>query len=298
MRFYLLGASVLALVSFASGAGGQQPDAAQKNLAEVGRRLSNPLSDVWALFARFSLNSSDGNATSTDPKVGGAMLFQPILPVPLYGNGEHKWNLITRPTIPVLFSQPIPKSSSTFAHKGGLGDIELPFVIAPPTGKLILGVGPAFLFPTSTDDAFGRSQWGMGPAAVLGYRTEKAIFGAFGQYYFGTGWHGDRELGEQDASYMNLLYFASLDLGNAWQVGFSPTITYDHRAPSGNRWNVPVGLMASKTTRVGILPVKFSLGGEYAVVSQDAYGERAKLVLEVTPVIPALIHRSILGGRD
>jgi hypothetical protein len=298
MRFYLLAASLLALVSFAPGARGQQPEASQKNLAEVGRRLSNPLSDVWALFARFSLNSSDGNATSTDPRVGGAMLFQPILPVPLYGNGEHKWNLITRPTIPVLFSEPIPTSSSSFAHKGGLGDIELPFVIAPPTGKLILGVGPAFLFPTSTDDAFGRSQWGMGPAAVLGYRTEKAIFGAFGQYYFGTGWHGDRELGEQDASYMNLLYFASLDLADAWQVGFSPTITYDRRADSGNRWNVPVGLMVSKTTRVGMLPMKFSIGGEYSVVSQDAYGERAKLVLEVTPVIPALIRRPILGGRD
>jgi len=297
MRFYLLAASLLVLVSFAARAGGQQPEAAQKNLAEVGKRLSNPLSDVWALFARFTLNSSDGNATSTDPKVGGAMLFQPILPVPLYGNGAHKWNLITRPTIPVLFSEPVPTSSSSFAHKGGLGDIELPFVIAPPTGKLILGAGPAFLFPTSTDDAFGRGQWGMGPAAVLGYRTDKAVFGAFGQYYVGTGWHGDREPGEQHASYMNLLYFASLDLPDAWQVGFSPTITYDRRASSGNQWNVPVGLMVSKTTLVGMLPIKVSLGGEYSVVSQDAYGERAKLVLEVTPVIPALIRRPILG-RD
>ena len=74
MRFYLFAASLLVLVSFAARAGGQQPEAAQKNLAEVGKRLSNPLSDVWALFARFTLNSSDGNATSTDPKVGGAML--------------------------------------------------------------------------------------------------------------------------------------------------------------------------------------------------------------------------------
>ena len=53
--------------------------------------------------------------------------------------------------------------------------------------------------------------------------------------------------------------------------------------------------MVAKTTRVGMLPIKFSLGGEYSVVSQDAYGERGKLVLEVTPVIPALIHRPILG---
>jgi hypothetical protein len=296
MRSYLFAASLLALVSFAPGAGGQQPAAAPgSDLAEAGRKLSNPLSDVWALFSRFTVDFADGNATSTNQKVGGAMLFQPILPLPLYGSGEHKWNLITRPTIPVLFSEPIPTGPSTFEHKGGLGDIELPFVIAPPTGRLILGAGPAFLFPTSTNDAFGRRQWGVGPAAVLGYRAEKATFGAFGQYYLGTGWHGQREPGEQSASYMNLLYFASLELPDAFEVGFSPTITYDERASAGNKWNVPVGLSVAKTTRVGMLPVKFNVGVEYSVVSQDAYGNRARLVLEVTPVIPALIHRPILG---
>jgi hypothetical protein len=33
-------------------------------------------------------------------------------------------------------------------------------------------------------------------------------------------------------------------------------------------------------------------------VGQDTYGDQGKLVLEVTPVMPALIHRSILGGGD
>ena len=296
MRSHFLAASLLALVTFAPTARAQQPAAAQNSdLAEAGRKLSNPLGDMWALFSRFTLDFADGNATTTDPKIGGAWLFQPILPVPLFGSDDERWNLITRPTIPVLLSEPIPTGPSTFRHNGGLGDIELPFVIAPPTGNVIFGVGPAFLFPTASDDAFGRRQWGVGPAAVLGYRAPKATFGAFGQYYFGTGWHGHREPGERDASYMNLLYFASVDLADAWQVGFSPTITYDHRASAGNRWNVPVGLMVSKTALVGKLPTKFSAGVEYSVVSQDAYGNRARLVLEVTPVIPKLLHRPILG---
>jgi hypothetical protein len=75
-----------------------------------------------------------------------------------------------------------------------------------------------------------------------------------------------------------------------------PTITYDARATSGNKWNVPVGLSVAKTTLVGKLPVKFQVGVEYSVVSQDTYGDQGKLVLEVIPVIPALIHRSLLGG--
>ena len=87
--------------------------------------------------------------------------------MPLYGRGAKRWNLITRPTLPVLFSQPVPTGLNTFDHFGGLGDFQLPTVIAPPTGNWILGAGPAFLFPTATDDAFGRHQYGIGPAAVV-----------------------------------------------------------------------------------------------------------------------------------
>jgi hypothetical protein len=224
------------------------------------------------------------------------MIFQPIMPFPLYGAGANRWNLITRPTIPVFFSASVPTGLNTLDRKAGLGDIQLPTVIAPPTGSWILGAGPAFLFPTSTDDAFGRDQWGIGPAAVVGYRSERAIVGAFGQYYFGTGWHGEQQPGEHDASYMNLLYFAFYNLKDAWQFGFSPTITYDHRASSGNQWSVPVGLAVAKTTRLGKLPVKFTFGVEYSIVSQDVYGEQARLVLEVIPVIPALVRRPFLGG--
>jgi hypothetical protein len=95
---------------------------------------------------------------------------------------------------------------------------------------------------------------------------------------------------------MNLLYFFSLNLPSAWQIAFDPTITYDARATSGNKWNVPVGLSVAKTTLVGKLPVKFQFGVEYSVVTQDAYGEQARLVLEVIPVIPALLRRPLLGG--
>jgi hypothetical protein len=296
MRSFIGIASLLVFVSFAPLASGQEPNGPSgSDVAETGRKLSNPLSDVWALFSRFDLNFADGDVNSGGSRVGGAMIFQPILPVPLSGEGANRWNLITRPTLPVLFSQPVPTGLNTFDHTGGLGDFQLPTVIAPPTGNWILGAGPAFLLPTATDDAFGRQQWGLGPAAVVGYRTEAATFGAFGQYYFGVGSTGGRRPGVQDASYMNLLYFLSVNLPNAWQFGFNPTITYDARAVPGNRWNVPVGLMVAKTTRLGKLPVKFNFGVEYSVVSQDVYGDRAKLVLEVIPVIPALIRQPIFG---
>ena len=297
MRSFLGAASLLAFVSFATVAGGQEPKgASESDVAETGKKLSNPVADVWAFFSRFAVNFADGDVNSGNSRVGGAMIFQPILPVPLYGKGASRWSLITRPTLPVVFSQPVPTGLNTFDHNGGLGDLLLPTVIAPPTGNWIFGAGPAFLFPTATDDAFGRQQWGIGPSLVVGYRTEAATFGVFGQYYLGIGSTGGRRPGVQDASYMNLLYFLSVNLPNAWQFGFDPTITYDARATSGNKWNVPVGLLVTKTTLLGKLPVKFNFGLEYSVVSQDLYGDRAKLVLEVIPVIPALIRRPVLGG--
>jgi hypothetical protein len=298
MRSFVGTASLLALVTLAPVAAGQEPKGAPEgDVAETGKKLSNPVGDVWALFSRFTVNFGDGDVNSGDSRVGGSMLFQPILPVPIYGKGANRWSLITRPTLPVLFSEPVPTALNRFDHNGGLGDLLLPMVISPPTGKWLLGAGPAFLFPTSTNDAFGRQQWGIGPSLVVGYITKAAIFGAFGQYYFGIGSSGDRAAGVRDASYMNLLYFLSVNLPNAWQFGFDPTITYDARATSGNRWNVPVGLMVTKTTLLGKLPVKFNFGLEYSIVSQDAYGQRAQLVLEVIPVIPAMIRHSVLGGN-
>ena len=297
LRRSALGASLLAFASFAPVARAQRPEVASGgDVAETGKKLSNPISDVWALFTHLDLNFADGDVNAGKSRVGSRLVFQPILPIPLHGTGANRWSLITRPTIPVLFSQPVPTGLNTFDHTGGLGDLQVPTLIAPPAGNWILGAGPAFLLPTATDDAFGREQWGLGPAAVVGYRTKATIFGAFAQYYWGVGSTGGRNPDVPDASYMHLLYFMYINLPNAWQFGFDPTITYDARASSGNKWNVPVGLLVTKTTRFGTMPVKFQFGVQYSVVSQDVYGERSQLVLDVIPVIPGLIHRPILGG--
>jgi hypothetical protein len=36
---------------------------------------------------------------------------------------EQEWKLITRPTIPFLFSQPVPTGPNKFDRKDGIGDI-------------------------------------------------------------------------------------------------------------------------------------------------------------------------------
>lgn len=294
---------LVALVWFAATARGQEPHPGsgavgeapeESDAAEIGAKLANPVSDIWALFTEFDLDFSNGNVNRGNSKVGGAMIFQPIMPFPLYGSGDHQWKLITRPTIPIVFSSPIPTGPNEFDNEGGLGDTQLPMLVSPPTGDWLLGAGVNWLLPTSTRDALGREQWGVGPTAVVGYKTKTITLGVFPQYYFGIASRGDSNV--RDASFLNMLYFLFYNLPDAWQIGFNPTITYDDRASSGNKWNVPIGLVVAKTTFFGRLPVKFQFGIEYSVVSQDDFGQRAQLKINVIPVIPSLVQEAIFGG--
>jgi hypothetical protein len=44
------------------------------------------------------------------------------------------------------------------------------------------------------------------------------------------------------------------------------------------------------------MPVKFQLGIEHSVVSQDDFGKRALIKLNIIPVIGALVKNPIFGG--
>ena len=261
----------------------------QSDLAETARKLSNPVSDVWALFTEFNLSFNNGDVNQGNDQLGGAMVFQPILPLPL----AEGWKIITRPTIPVIFTQPIPKGFDKFDRKGGLGDTLLPLLFSPVLDNWILALGPTFTIPTATSHLLGRQQWAIGTVAILGYQNKSFVGGVFPQYFWGVGDTGNRRSDTPDASYMNLLYFFFWNLPDAWQIGFNPAITYDHKASSGNKWNVPVGMGFAKTTRVGGMTVKFQFAVEYSVVSQDDFGKRALIKLNIIPVIPSLLKEPL-----
>ena len=80
-------------------------------------------------------------------------------------------------------------------------------------------------------------------------------------------------------------------------MGFNPTITIDAKASGGNKWNVPIGITVAKTMKIGNSPMKIQVGAEYSVVSQDDYGRRAVLKINLIPVIQPLIKKPLFGGR-
>ena len=274
------------------------------SLGELGAKLSDPLSDVWALFTEFDLNFNEGDLSDGDHKTAGAILFQPVMPFKLTKN----WKMITRPVIPFI-SEPIPEGGNidrrdvifsdpfttilgpeapSFDRKTGLGDIQLPLLFAPnpqPGSKWMLGAGPTFTFPTATTDELGSDKWEAGPALVVSRKTRQDTAGVFGQYWWSYATQGSNK---PDTSHGSILYFYYYNLPNAWQIGTNPTATYNDKASSGNKWNVPVGLTVAKTTKFGKLPVKFQLGIEKSIVRQDDYGQDWQVKLNIIPVIPSL----------
>ena len=276
--------------------------------AEAGKKLSDPLSDIWALFTEFNHTWSDGDATNGHEE-GTHIIFQPIMPFKLTAN----YKLITRPTLPITYNQELPDGlrlntnhspdhttdiisigGVTYSDQSGLGDLSLPLLVTPdpkPGQVWGFGLGPTFVFPTATDDQLGPDTWEIGPAAVVSYKSKKFVGAVFGPYWWN---YAETDSDAEDTSHGSILYSAWWNLPKAWQVGFNPTITYNDKANSSdNKWNVPVGLGVAKTMKFGKMPVKFQFSVEKSVVRQDTFGKDWNVRLNVIPVIPALVKNPL-----
>jgi hypothetical protein len=129
----------------------------------------------------------------------------------------------------------------------------------------------------------------------VGYQTKEWVAFVFPQYWWGIGGWNNKHT--PDASFLNMFYGFFYNLPNGWQVGTNPTISYDDKASSDNKWNVPVGVTVAKMTKIGGVPVKFQLGVEYSVVSQDTYGQVAQIKLNIIPVIKSLVKEPVFGAK-
>jgi hypothetical protein len=266
----------------------------KQSLGTIGRKLNDPTSDIWALQFEFDMDVSRGRLSGNDYKYGGKVLFQPIMP---FAWSEH-WKLLTRPVVPIVFSTDVPTArfgEIEFPSKAGLGDIELPLFFSPkPTSRLSLGkkfswaLGPTWSFPTATSSSLGSGKWEVGPVALALYKTHNVTTGALMEYW----WSFAGDESRDSTSHASILYFFYYSVGT-WQFGTNPTISFNDKATSGNKWNVPIGLTVGKTVKIGGLPMKIQVGLDYSVVHQRDFGEQWKVKLQITPVIPGLVKKPL-----
>ena len=263
-----------------AGTPGREPAASEASASELNKQLSNPVTSLWSLafqFNNYRLENGEWNYN---------LQFQPVLPVGL----TKDVNLITRPVIPLYNSVPHLTASGDYERTTGFGDMILLELFSPAdSGKWILGAGPTFIFPTATSTFTGQGKWQAGPALVVGYLTDKFIVGAFPQQW----WSFAGDSSRPDTSQMNLQPIAAWFFGEGWSVGYSGNILANWKASSGNVWTVPVGVAVGKVLKLGRLPVKVQLAGQYMPIRPDNVGQEWNIQLQLTPVIPKLIKEPL-----
>jgi hypothetical protein len=93
---------------------------------------------------------------------------------------------------------------------------------------------------------------------------------------------------------MNLQYFFAYFSAAGWSVGTSPNMLVNwYASRSGNMVTFPIGVNVSKDVKIGPLPVKFAVQGQYMPVHPDVFAEKWDLQFSVTPVIPKSIKRNL-----
>jgi len=271
--------------------GGAKESSDKQSAQELARQLNNPVSNIWSLTFQYNHSLLKGfPAEGTEDQ--DVLNFQPALPLHM----TEKWNLILRPVVPFIFNHPVlspridPNTDEIYADfndESGLGDIALVTLLSPAKldSRFLWGIGPTFIFPTASKDELGQEKWQAGPSAVGLWMGKEWILGVFPQHWWSFAGNGDRS----STSFTNIQYFIWRMLPGEWQLGMSPNITMNWEADQDNRFTVPVGLGVGKLVKLGRLPVKIQLQGQYSVIHPDDYGQHWNFQLQVTPVIPSLI---------
>lgn len=280
MRILFACCGLLLSVSAISAEPEPQDSLATADLADLDRKLNNPLTSIWSLTFQNNFSVSSGDAVDGD-EYSNTLFFQPFMPFEV---GPEKKTMFTlRPVFP-LVSRPVfdsnPRESSD--HKSGLGDIQLLALAGPNTGEgLVWGAGASFIFPTATDDAIGQGKYQAGPAAMVFKIGKPWVYGVLAQHWESYAGDSDRA----DTSRTDIQYTIRYALPNAMSIGMGPTITYDWEAESRNALTFPIGLGITKTTRWGKTPVKLRAELHYSVIKPDDYGTEWNFRIQVTPVV-------------
>ena len=271
--------TTLALALLTCGTNAQ--DLATADLAEIDRKLNNPLANIWSLTFQNNTSTKRGDAID-GTEYSNNLFFQPFMPFPM--GIDDRTMLTLRPVFP-LVTQPVygpadPRRS--VSHDTGLGDIQLLTLAGPNRADgLIWGAGLTLAFPTATEDTLGQGKYQGGPALMAFYNGKPWVGGLLLQHWESYAGDSDRA----DTSRTDLQYIIRRSIPGAASIGMGPTVSVDWEADEHNQLTLPIGLGVTKTVRWGGLPVKLRAEAHYSLIRPEDYGTDWNFRLQITPVI-------------
>ena len=241
---------------------------AEDDAAELAKKLSNPVASLISV----PLQSNVDFGIGPEDAYRYTLNIQPVIPIELNSD----LNLVVRTILPVIY-QEVPVKGGD--DESGLGDITQTFFLSPkePVGGWTLGVGPAFLWPTSTNDALAGGKWGAGPSLLLLQQRNGWTYGFLANHLWSYADSTSDEHPDVNATFIQP--FLSYQFKTATTVGVNTESTYDWEE---KQWSVPVNLFLSQVVKIGGHPTSFSVGGRYYADGPDGgpeWGLRATVTL-------------------
>jgi len=267
--------SKMAVAKGEPGETGNTGGTAAVSAEEVARELANPNSPLATLNFKLQYRSFEGDLPNADDQSSWTLLFQPAFPFEL-DNGDI---IFFRPAIPILLDQPVfDSTSSDFDSESGLGNIAFDLAYGRTTNKgMIYAAGVVSSIPTATNDRLGDDHWTLGPELVIGKITKKYVLGAFPSHHWDVGGSGD-----EDVNLTNLQLFIVYLPGGGWNIGSSPTMSYNHE---NNEAAIPLNLTIGKTLILEGRPWKLAVELNYYVESHDAFAPEWFIGINIAPVV-------------
>jgi hypothetical protein len=230
----------------------QSPDT-EPNATDLAKKTQNPVGDIVSVPFQFNFNSGGAYKDQTFFNLN----FQPVIPIHI----TPKLTFIARTIVPIN-SIPVGNGVSY----SGIGDIqEQTFFTPAQPGKIILGVGPAFSFPTATAYPAKTGTWAAGGSAVVLAMPGPFVLGSlFSQF---SPLHDSG--GEPKTNLFIWQYFVNYNFGKGWALATAPSITANWDIHSGQKWTVPVGGGISRTLVFNRQPMTLGMQYYYNPVRPD-----------------------------
>jgi hypothetical protein len=219
-------------------AGESASQSAQESLQKA---VQNPVANL------ISVPLQNNSAFDLGPynRTQDVLNIQPVIPF----NVSENWMVIARIIQPIVWQ---PYANQPTGGEYGLGDMVPTFFLSPRNpGKLIWGLGPAFVIPTATNTILGQGKFSIGPSAVVLAQPGPWTFGALVNNVWSVAGSGSRPSVNQ----MLMQYFITYQLKKGWFISSSPILTANWRASSGNVWTVPFGAGVGRVMKFGFQPV-------------------------------------------
>jgi len=207
--------------------------------------VQNPVASLTLVPFQNSSNFDAGPFNRTQ----NVLDIQPVIPV----NLTNDWKVIARIVQPVTWQ---PYTNQNTGGEYGFGDMAPDFFFSPRhPGKLMWGVGPAFVIPTATNNVLGQGKLSMGPSAVVLVQPGKWTVVNLVNNVWSVAGSGSRPSVNQ----MLDQYFITRNLNKGWYVTSAPIITANWNASRGNVWTVPFGGGFGRVQKLGNQPVNWKV---------------------------------------